>query len=424
MPADATQNGPGPDRAAAGCARYRVVGFLDGQFGLAVAARNTLQALTTSGRTVDRVPVDERGGAERAAPAPAPGGINLFHLNPFEIARTSRTWMPVVDPGAANVCVPFWELPLLPRAWLPMLRAMDVVLAPTRFIEEACVRELGRGRVLHYPQAPFVPDGIAPDRARWGLRERATVFAVAFDPGSDVARKNPWAGIDAFARAFPGDEDVQLVVKARPWPGVRALEAEMGALRRRAVADPRIHVIEEGLPYEELLRLYACADVFVSLHRSEGLGLHLMEAMALGKVVVATGWSGNCDFMTSATSVPVPFALAPIAPRHWVYRAEVGRAGQVWAEPHVDAAASWLAKLHATPALRDALGRAAEADIRARRAAVERGATFDLLEAHLAGGARRDGAALAAAVRTTRRAALLARAREGWRRVQGRLLQR
>ena len=63
--------------------------------------------------------------------------------------------------------------------------------------------------------------------------------------------------------------------------------------------DHRMHVITEVLPYNDVISLYASADCFISLHRSEGLGLGMMEAMLLGKPVIATGWSGNLDFMTA-----------------------------------------------------------------------------------------------------------------------------
>jgi glycosyltransferase involved in cell wall biosynthesis len=391
--------------------RYRLVGYLHGQFGLAVAARNTAQVLAASGRAVDRVAIDE----DPLRPAPAArGDVNLFHLNPFDLARSARRWRPAIDPGAPSVCVPFWEMPLLPRDWRPALEAMHLLLAPSRFIEEACARALGPDRVLHYPQAVFLPEGIAPDRARWGLRDDATIFVVAFDPGSDLARKNPWAALDAFGRAFPGTRDAQLVVKARPWPGVRAIEAELRSLHARAAGDPRIRIVDETLSYRDLLSLYASCDVMLSLHRSEGLGLHLMEAMSLGKVVVATGWSGNTDFTTAENSVAVPYRLVPVAPRHWSYLAEIGRPGQVWAEPDADAAAEAMARLHEDPALRRSIGGAAARDMELRRREVLSGGTFGALEERLASSRGASRRSLASAVRRTNVADWMARARAAW----------
>lgn len=141
--------------------------------------------------------------------------------------------------------------------------------------------------------------------------------------------------------------------------------------------------MEQSLPYADVMRLYASCDVLVALHRSEGLGLHLMEAMSLGRAVVATGWSGNADFMTGANSVPVPFALVPVDALHPHYRLERSRPGQVWAEPDVDAAARSLRRLFDEPALREELGRQAARDMEGRRVASAAAATFATLEERL-----------------------------------------
>jgi hypothetical protein len=387
--------------------RYDVVRFQGAAFGLAVAGGNTVTVLRGSGRAVRDILLDvarPRGSAvvEGASPRPGDTPITLFHLNPSGLVRFSPAWRGAVDGAAPAGCVPFWELPLLPASWVPLLGAMQVVLAPTRFVADACARALPAGRVIHHPQAVFLPGGIAPDRARWGIPSRGTCFLLSFDPGSDVERKNPWAGIEAFRRAFRGGEDVHLVVKTRPAGGVAALQEQNHALRDRARGDARIRVLEEDLAYQDVLRLYASCDVMVSLHRSEGLGLHLMEAMSLGRVVVGTDWSGNRDFMEPSNAVPVGCRLVPIAPRHPEYMSEVGRPGQVWAEADQDAAAAALAALHADPSRRDRLGRAAAASMDERRRRVLRGGAFDEVEGVLAGAAG-DPAGLGAALRAGRR---------------------
>jgi glycosyltransferase involved in cell wall biosynthesis len=400
--------------------RYDIVGFLGGDFGLAVAARNTIRALEAT-RRLDRK-VDVKGAsslrdrvgllltAGRPAPprgAAAPGEsrrVSLFHMNPLETAWYSGQWRTAVDPSAWNACVPFWELPLVPRTWEPMLGAMDAILAPTRFVQAACAAAIGADRVLHYPQAVFLPGDVRPERAAWGLEGARTVLAVSFDPGSDIERKNPWAALEAFREAFPRDPDVSLIVKCKPWSGVPQYVAQVQELRERVGSDPRVRIVDRSLGYAEVLSLYASCDVMLSLHRSEGLGLHLMEAMALGKVVVATNWSGNTDFMTGADSVPVGYRLVPVRTDHGAYRPEVGRPGQEWAEADVSEAAAALRALHADPARRRELGRAAAAAMERRRAAALAGGTFDALESRLSEGRDRPPALLEAARRTVLRA--------------------
>ncbi len=398
----------GGESAAGSPWSYDVVGYHGGDFGLAIAARQTVGILRAMHRPVREIGMDAAPGGS----SPATGrSVALFQANPLEIAQHAPQWQEQVARGARNACVPFWELPLVPRSWESILRAMDVILAPSRFIEEACIRVAGAERVLHYPQSVDLPRDVVACREAWGLSPTATLFIVSFDLGSGVDRKNPWGAIEAFRSAFPGGEDVQLVVKTRPWPEVREFSDELERLRG-AAADPRIRIVAESLPYADVLRLYASCDVLVSLHRSEGLGLHLLEAMGLGKVVVATGWSGNTDFMTAENSVPVGYSLVAIEPTHPHYVAERGRPGQVWAEPDVGAAARAMRELHDSPARRLELGRRAATDMASRRASGLSGATFEALEERLGS---LPGRSLGAAVWRTRWR-LTAR---GWRRELG-----
>lgn len=404
---------------------YHVVGFADADLGLAVAARNSLRALSARGSPLTFVPVEARRpvpierrvreafrrgatgcDARRHSPAATGDGVNLFHLNPIEIAFSRGQWKGEVPPSASNACVPFWELPVVPRSWGPVLRAMDAVLAPSRFVQAACAAAAPGGRIIHYPQAVFLPDGVRPAREAWGLGACRTVFAVAFDHRSDVDRKNPWAAIEAFQEAFPGDDQVALVIKASP-PRNPALAGRAEELGARIAGDPRIRLVDRVLRYEEVLSLYASCDVLISLHRSEGLGLHLMEAMSIGTAVVATDWSGNSDFMTANNSVPIPYRLVPVRTRHPTYLVEADRPGQVWAEPDVGEATRALRLLDADPGRRKVLALAAVGDMQARREAQLSGQAFDRLERALAGSPVRRGALVRALFRA--RAGVLSR---------------
>ncbi len=421
--------------------RYDVVGFLGGDFGLTVAARNTIQALTASSRCGRAVSIEPARLARElarlvglvgpvesvpiAGPAtgPAAKSVVLLQVNPLEIAWYARQWRGAVERPAMAACVPFWELPLVPVAWVPVLEAMDVILAPTRFVQAACAAAVPPERVLHYPQAVFLPEGIRPDRDAWGLTGKGTTFVVSFDIGSDIERKNPWAALEAFRQAFPNDPGVRLVIKTKPWPGVQAYRAQAEALRARVAADRRIRVVDRSLSYPEVLGLYASGDVMVSLHRSEGLGLHLMEAMSLRKVVVATGWSGNMDFMTDRDSVPVGYRMVPVSTRHSHYLSEVGRPGQEWAEADVGEAARALRMLHEYPERRQSLADAAEGSMLERRREMLLGATFERLEAILAS-APSSPDRLEAALRVTRWRVLRQILGAGFRDVGGRITGR
>jgi glycosyltransferase involved in cell wall biosynthesis len=409
--------------------RYRVIGFLGGNFGLAVAARNTLRALKASGREVDEIvvePMVKPASASDAHPhstaeSASRDTINLFQMNPLDIGRYSAQWRDQVDLTARNICVPFWELPLVPRDWEPILGTMDLVLAPTRYIAETCAKVVGAERVLHYPQAVFLPEGIQPDRARWGIERGVTTFIVSFDIGSDIERKNPWAALDAFSLAFPEDRDVRLIVKTKPWPHMRSYAAQAERLAARIAHDDRMQLIDESLSYSDVLCLYASCDVMLSLHRSEGLGLHLMEAMSLGVVVIGTGWSGNLDFMTAENSVLVPFELVPVTTAHSAYLSEVGRTGQVWADADVSAAAEGLVELHGNPDRRRAMSATAVADMVQQRASVLGGGVFEALESALAKPGRPATDDFESALSKAHAAVRMQRLRDKWIAVQRRL---
>ena len=254
---------------------------------------------------------------------------------------------------------------------MPVLDGMDVVLAPTHFIADACRAALSRP-VLHYPQAVSLPDDVLPDRERWGIPPESTVYLVSYDVESDTARKNPTAALDAFERAFTDADDALLLVKVNQSALSPAQRDEVDALRRRLSPLHNVRLIEGNLPYRDVLSLYASCDVLVSLHRAEGLGLHLMEAMALGRAVVATNWSGNTDFMTAENSFPVPFELVAVRSDNAAYAPECGRAEQYWAEAAAADAARILRLTYDAPEVRHRVAEQAARDMAARTASVAR----------------------------------------------------
>lgn len=385
--------------------RYFVVGYHDHDFGLAVAARNSVDALRASGRHVDLVRVDPWRAPENPRPVnDGVPGVNLFQVNPNEVGSLAHQWFRAVGASAPNVSVPFWELPLLPRSWEPVLSRMDAILAPTRFIGDACRVALPGVPILDYPQAAYLPAGVKPDRAAWGLPEGATVFVVAFGLGSDIDRKNPWTAIAAFQEAFPKERDVRLVVKTRPWPGLAEADRWVRELAEHVSGDVRIKVVDRALGFEQQLQLYASCDVLASTHRSEGLGLHLMESMSMGRVVAATGWSGNVDFMRPENSVPLAYRLVPVETRHEAYAAELGRTGQVWAETDLADTVRAMRMLHESPEMRFRLGAAAARDMEERRRTMRSGAAFAGLEEAVRGRQGRRLGMRGAAARTWIRA--------------------
>jgi len=337
-------------------------GHMTGLLGLGVAARNTLRAMAE--RDVPRCYIDMDAGTGRSGrdfdlPAEACADVrgtypvSLFHTNPtdvfsFAIDHPASIWAP----DRVRACVPFWELPSLPLGvWRPFLGSCDRVLAPTCFIRDCVAHDCPDTDVVHYPQAVFIPQGVAPARGAWGIPEAAFACLVVMDASSGFERKNPMGAVEAFRRAFPTatrDEAV-LVVKMNDASTHSLYAPEIAQFRAMAEGDARVIIIERSVSYAEVLSLNASCDVLLSLHRSEGLGLNLMEAMSLSTVVVATGWSGNMDFTTEDNAVLVPFTRTPVVSKHPAYSTRLIGEDQRWAEPDVDAAAVALRALHEDP---------------------------------------------------------------------------
>jgi len=367
-----------------------LIGFLGADMGLGVAARNTATLLELRGVSVHGLEID--AGMGRSRPGLAPRGIcvpdgehlrhgiNLWHLNPPEIGNLMASGEARIDWNRCNACVPFWELSCLPEDWFQALDAMDMILAPSRFIESAMATSLGSARIRHFPIPLDLPAPAGWDRQALGIPEGDMVFAASFDFGSTLERKNPLGVLEAFMRAFQGDPRSHLLLKGNN-ASMNAASSRLAAfLKEKFGAWKNIRILDRPMAYPEVLALYRCADAYVSLHRSEGLGLGLMECMALGKPVVGTGWSGNLEFMRDANSLLVRHRLVPVDDKSLYGRQLTGKQA-VWAEPDLDDAVRCMRLLADNPGIRSEIGgRAAEA-IRAYNAEARRGlALEDLFE--------------------------------------------
>lgn len=169
-----------------------------------------------------------------------------------------------------------------------------------------------------------------------------TRFLFAFDFNSTGQRKNPWGLVTAFQRAFPGRDDVRLVIKATN-SHLHAAAAER--LRYLVGDDDRIELMERYLTVDELNDLYAGSDAYVSLHRSEGFGLTVAEAMVRGMPVISTDYSSTTEFVDERVGWPIPFTMVEVGEGWAPYQAEAS-----WAEPDLDAAAAAMREVADDPA--------------------------------------------------------------------------
>lgn len=244
----------------------------------------------------------------------------------------------------------YWELPRLPEEWLDKVPLVDEVWVASRYVQDHLAAVLPVP-VVRIPPAVVVPP-VTPDRRAFDLPEDRFIFLFMFEPSSSVERKNPFAVVEAFRRAFANvPRSPLLLMKTHHLgciPGRAALERDLGG----ALAEVGGRLLDASWEREQVLRLVASCDAFVSLHRAEGFGLGLAEAMALGKPVVATAYSGNLDFMNPDNSYPVGCRLTAVRGEDERYipgMTGIYEPGQVWAEPDVDHAARLMRQLWDDP---------------------------------------------------------------------------
>jgi glycosyltransferase involved in cell wall biosynthesis len=341
-----------------GVPAVNVVGYHDITSGLGEAARQLTRSLSAAGVRCLPVGVDLTNSPRR-------GGVGGQHVELADrtIAVVTASELPRVldvlpEPFDTSRVVAgywFWELSVMPDAHRPSLDLVDEIWVPTRFVHEAYD---GHGTPCRVAPIRIDPPLTTPEHAD-GWRRRVCPSADTFlvlascDLFSIPARKNPFGAIDAFARAFSRSaaNDVRLVVKVL---NGHALPDDLEAIRAAAAADPRITVVDDHLTDIEHYALIAAADCFVSLHRSEGLGLQLAAAMWLGTPVVATRYGGNLDFMDDSCARLVDATLCPVGDGRGAYPDDA-----LWADPDVDEAADLLHGLARDPRERSEISRRA-----------------------------------------------------------------
>ena len=350
---------------------FNVIGPISANAGLAVTARNFVRVLLQRGYPVALLDIDPglgRGGHDLTyqdlfvkTPADLRYAVNLSVLSITALPDFIIDRSMLMGSDTLNAGLFVWELPVLSRVWSRALEFFDVLVAESNFIRGAfdnAVSNVPSVSALH-PLA--LPENVRPARARFAIPEGSVAFVCIVDPTSDTERKNPFAAIEAFRSAFEHDPRAWLVVKVNNATHDGKTHLSVPEIRARCQSHPRIRLIEEKLRYDEVLSLYASCDVFVSLHRSEGFGLGPLEAMALGKPVIATGWSGNMTYMTHDNACLVRYRLIPAEGRLPVYTRQFLGTDAWWADPDVEHAAAWMKRLVNDGEYRGAMGtRAAE----------------------------------------------------------------
>lgn len=311
--------------------------------GLAEAARIMRQALSRLGLPVWSVDLDAPV-LPPSLPAAAP---LLIHANPPMLPLALRA-LPAGIVGQRMVIGYWaWELTKPSPLWTGGAGFVHRVWTMSDFAAQGLV-PLGRPvRAVPLPLTLAPPRPSALTRADFGLPEEAVVTLASFNLASSHVRKNPEAAIAAHREAFGERADRILLLKITNPDHFRRDMAALAALAQ----GPNIRIMTETLSAADTHALTLACDIVLSLHRSEGFGLVPAEAMLLGRPVVATGWSGNLEFMDAESAALVAYKLVPAIDPRGVYEAP----GAEWAEADVHDAAAHLRRLADDPEARNAL---------------------------------------------------------------------
>ncbi|MFO1395980.1 MAG: glycosyltransferase [Burkholderiales bacterium] len=329
-----------------------VVGYLAAESGIGESARSMLRIIKAASVPVS--PINFRVGnmsrMREAIPELPPSGslhaINLFHINADQMFVARDALGASLLEGRYNIGFWAWELPEFPDAWLPSFELVDEVWVPSSFCQRA-IAVKSPVPVLCVPHSVEAPAGLVADRGRFRIADDDVAFFAMCDVLSVPERKNPLGVAEAFRAAFPGGEKVRLILKIGNLEFQPDLKSRLADLARH---DPRITLLDGYVDRRELWTLMASVDCFVSLHRAEGFGLGMAEAMACGKAVIATPWSGNADFTRADNALLVDYSLVELTRDLGPYKR-----GNHWAEPDLDSAARHMREVAQSAALRERL---------------------------------------------------------------------
>ncbi|HVX04492.1 MAG TPA: glycosyltransferase family 4 protein [Rhodanobacteraceae bacterium] len=322
-----------------------LVGYARGEFGIAENVRSYARALDQARypfviRNFD-VGVASRQGdlsMERHFSDELRYATNVFFINADQMHLARDSLGSHAFAARRNIGFWVWELEKFPDAWRDAFKLVDEVWAPTEYVRTAIAACTGKP-VLRMPKAIEFETPVGMDRAYFGLDATAFTYLYSYDFNSFASRKNPEAAIAAFRQAFAdGKQDVRLLVKSIN--GTRFPD-RMRALAASVADDPRIEVRDGFLSRDEMFGLQNAVDCYISPHRAEGFGLGMAESMYLGKPVVATGYSGNLDFMDRDNSLLIDYRMVALRDGEYPFWQ-----GQQWADPDVGHAAKLMRLLY------------------------------------------------------------------------------
>ncbi|MGL5062882.1 MAG: glycosyltransferase [Microcoleus sp.] len=336
-----------------------LAGYVSGEFGIGEGVRSNIRSVTAAGipfaiNNFTRSPHrHEDTSYDDYFQEDNPYPVNLIQINADQVKVFHKYAGDDYFKNRYNIGLWAWELPQFPPEWQPVFDYFHEIWTYSNYCAEA-IAATSPIPVIKMMPSIYLPTA-AIGRNALKLPENKFIFLLIFDFSSRIERKNPLATIEAFQQAFAGDDRALLVIKSSNSHKF----VEHRKLLNSAIKNcPNIKHIDEYFSRETLNSLIANCDCYVSLHRCEGFGLTMAEAMFYGKPVIATGYSSNTEFMNVGNSFLVKYKLIEIAADCGPYKQT-----NIWAEPDVTRAANLMRDVFNDCATAQQIGMQAAADI-------------------------------------------------------------
>jgi len=321
------------------------VGHIKGQYGLGQGARLLVKALDMS--KLDYNAIDVNMGStvkhndteyDNILKKDFPYTVNLFHVQPytsFEVGLSQIEYTKNLE-NRYNIGYWVYETEDIPKKWSETFKYVNEIWTPSDFATNA-FKKISPIPVYTVPYGIEVKKDDKLKRKDFNIPENKFAFLIMYDPRSLAERKNPKAAIKAYLEAFNNNNKVCLVIVLN-----NASDEEINNLEKELVGIENYTLINKTMPKSELYALISLCDVYVSLHRSEGFGLIMAEAMSLGTVCIATNYSGNLQFMNEDNSCLVKYKMIEVD----TTTQSVYEKGNRWADADIKDASKYMLKLY------------------------------------------------------------------------------
>ncbi|WP_292009519.1 glycosyltransferase [Chryseobacterium sp.] len=340
-----------------------ISGYINKQFGLGEGVRSNIRAIKTTdipyvindfNITISKHVKDETQNALTVS-KDNPYNINLVQINIDRLHAVMQETDKSYFQNKYNIAFWAWELENFPEESKVFFSLFNEIWVPSNFCTEAIskVSPVPVIKMMHSIEL----EAPSYTRSEFNLPEDRFIFMTMFDYYSSISRKNPLATIDAYEMAFgKNNPEVLLVIKtsiAKEFP------EEKKSLMERVGDNKSIIIIEEILDRDRLYSLMNCCNCFVSLHRSEGFGLTMAEAMYLGKPVIATAYSANTEFMNINNSFLVKYDLIKTGNQYYFSTEK-----DVWADADIDHASQQMKLVYSNKNLASDIAQKGQNDIK------------------------------------------------------------